>query len=101
MLALLIAMAPLVSGEIFGDVKSGDTYLAAADVELTCGTETVAAKTDSVGSFRIRAKATGKCRFTLKWKDQTPTVDVVVFDRPTRYRIVLETVDGKFVLKRV
>ena len=101
MLALLIAITPIASGEIFGDVKSGDTYLVGAEVQLACGTETVTAKTDSVGSFRIRAKASGKCQFILKWKDQSPAVAVVVFDRPTRYRMVLESADGKFVLKRV
>jgi hypothetical protein len=37
----------------------------------------------------------------VTWKDQKPTVEVVVFDQPTRYRFVLEDQKGTFVLKRV
>lgn len=98
MLTLLI-VAPLF-GEIFGDVKSGTSYIPAAEMTLTCGTESVVAKTDSVGSFRIRAKGKGKCTLLVKWKDQAPTIDVVVFDQPTRYRLLLEEKDGKWALKR-
>lgn len=109
MLALLIALASLPSpppppsppGEIFGEIKSGDAYLIDAQVRLICGADTVAAKTDSAGSFRLRSKGTGKCRLAVTWKEQSPAVDVVVFDRPTRYRLVLEEKDGKYLLKRV
>lgn len=101
MLSLLLVLTRLSFGEIFGDIKAGDRYLTMADVSLTCGTETVVAKTDSVGSFRIRSKANGKCRVSLKWKEQTIGVDVVVFDRPTRYRFSVEEVDGKSSLKRL
>jgi hypothetical protein len=101
MLTLLIALAPLVAGEIFGDLRSGDQYLAEVPIQLTCGSEVVEAKTDKEGSFRLRTKATGKCKLAITWKEETPTIDVVVFARPTRYRLVVEQQDGKYVLKRV
>jgi hypothetical protein len=101
MWALVWVLNAAVPGEIFGDVKSGDSYLPDAPVTLTCGTETVTAKTDSAGSFRLRAKATGKCRLAVTWKEQSPELDVVVFERPTRYRLLLEEKDGKFLLRRV
>ena len=101
MLTLLLALTRLAGGEISGDVRSGASYLADVPVKLACATDTVEAKTDKAGSFRIRSKATGKCKLTVTWKDQSPSVDVVLFDQPTRYRLVLDTVNGKLVLKRV
>lgn len=100
LIAALIA-TPVAGGEIFGEVRAGDQYAAAAEITLVCGQDTVTAKTDSTGSFRIRAKATGKCRFSVSWKGQAPSVDVVLFERPTRYRLVISESDGKWVLKRV
>lgn len=99
--ALLAALTLAAPGEIFGDIRSGDTYLADVGLTLTCGDETVRGRTDSSGSFRLRTTATGRCRLTLSWKDQSPSVDVVVFARPTRYRFVVEEQDGALVLKRV
>jgi hypothetical protein len=101
MLTVLFALAPLVAGEIFGDLRSGDTYLEDVPLQLTCGSEVVEARTDREGSFRLRTKATGKCRLAITWRDESPAIDVVVFARPTRYRLVVEQKDGKYVLKRV
>lgn len=101
MLTLILALTRLAGGEISGDLRSGDKYLADVPVKLACATDTVEAKTDKSGSFRIRSKDAGKCKLTVTWKDQSPSVDVVVFEKPTRYRLVLDTVGGKLVLKRV
>ncbi|MBM4187487.1 MAG: hypothetical protein FJ206_09265 [Gemmatimonadetes bacterium] len=91
----------LVGGEIFGEVRFGTDYLANTEVALVCGSDTVSAKTDSTGSYRLRAAATGKCIFSVALKSQRLTLDVVVFERPTRYRLVVEERAGKLVLKRV
>jgi hypothetical protein len=101
MLSLLVALVTLPPGEIFGDLRSGDDYLADVPLTLTCGTVTVTAQTDSTGSFRMRIQTTGKCLLQAAWKDQTAEIAVVVFTRPTRYRLVLEEQDGKLILKRV
>ena len=101
MLAVLMTVARLATGEIFGDVRSGEQYLADVPVQLTCGAETVEVKTDKSGSYRLKSKASGKCRLQVTWKAQSPSVDVVVFEKPTRYRLVLEEQNGKLVLKRV
>lgn len=101
----LIPMAALLAtglfGEIFGDLRLGDKYLGDTDIELTCGTEVVAAKTDSAGSFRIAAKGSGKCTVTVSYDKQKASLPIVVFDKPARYRFVLESKDGKYLLKRV
>jgi hypothetical protein len=101
MLTLLLALTRLAGGEITGDLRSGDQYLSDVPVKLTCATDTVEARTDKSGSFRLRSKEAGKCRLAVTWKDQSSAVDVVVFDKPTRYRLVAELVNGKLVLKRV
>jgi hypothetical protein len=101
MFTLLIGLAPLVAGEIFGDVRMGETYVKDVPIRLTCGADVVEAKTDSTGSYRVRTKASGKCQLQVTYKDQKPTVEVVVFEQPTRYRLILEDQKGTFVLKRV
>ena len=105
MLQFLLYLSTVTSavpaGEIFGDVRLGDKYLANAKLELTCGTETIKATTDSLGSFRFPGKTTGKCRVTVSYDNQTPSIDVVGFDKPARYRFVLELKDGKYTIKRV
>jgi len=101
MLPMFIALAPVFAGEIFGDLRAGDAYLADVPIQLTCGAESTEARTDSTGAYRIRSKGSGKCQLQVTYKDQKPTVDVVVFAQPTRYRLILEDQKGKFVLKRV
>ena len=102
MFAWLIPVTFLLPpGEIFGDIRSGETYLAEVPVVLTCGAEKVDGTTDKQGSFRLKTSGSGKCTLTVTWNKQSPSVDVVVFERPTRYRFVVEEVGGKLVLKRV
>jgi hypothetical protein len=100
-LALSIAAHSAVAGEIYGDVRLGEKYLPAVKLSLTCGTEKVEGTTDAAGSFRITAKGSGKCKFAVAYEKDVVDVDVVVFDKPTKYRFVLERAEGKLVLKRV
>lgn len=102
MLAWLIPLLAVVPpGEIFGDIRQGETYLADVPIVLTCGSEKVGGTTDKQGSFRLKTTGAGKCTLTVTWNKQSPSVDVVVFASPTRYRLIVEEVGGKFVLKRV
>lgn len=101
MLSLLVSLVPLMTGEIFGDIRSGDEYLAEVPVKLVCGEDTTEGATDKAGSFRLKTKGSGKCTLTVTWKEQSPSIAVVVFERPTRYRFVVEEKEGKLVLKRV
>jgi hypothetical protein len=104
MSVLLLSLATLTRlsfGEIFGDLRLGDKYLADTKLTLKCGTEVVEGTTDKSGSFRLAAKASGKCSLTVSYDKQTPSVEVVVFDKPARYRFILEAKDGKYLLRRV
>ncbi|HEX9166749.1 MAG TPA: hypothetical protein VF862_12625 [Gemmatimonadales bacterium] len=88
-------------GGIYGDLRLGDKYLAEVKVTLTCGAATAEATTDAKGSFRVTVQGEGKCRVGVSYEGQTPSVEVVVFEKPARYRLVLEQIEGKYVLKRV
>lgn len=102
-MALVIAamVTPVTAGEIFGDVRVGDRYVAQAPIRMVCGTDTTRGKTDDAGSFRLATKTGGKCVVTVTHEGADASVDVVVFEKPSRYRLVLELKDGAYILKRV
>ncbi len=99
MVAGLLAAAPF--GGVSGDLRLGDKYLANVQVTLTCGEASAETTTDEKGSFRLTVKGEGKCRVSVSYEGQNPSVEVVVFEKPARYRLVLEEADGTYVLKRV
>ncbi len=99
-LTLLILAAPPFGG-ISGDLRLGNKYLSGVKVTLTCGEATAETTTDEKGSFRLTVAGEGKCRVAVAYQDQAPGLDIVVFSKPARYRLVLEQVEGKYVLKRV
>ena len=88
-------------GEVFGDVRVGEDYVKEAAVELKCGDEVVKGKTDASGSYRLTAKGSGKCSISVTHDGQTPSVEVVVFEKASRYRLVLEKKGETWTLKRV
>jgi len=101
LLVLNFAAAPLPASTIFGDLRLGEKYVADVEVNLVCGPDSTSGKTDAEGSFRLTVKTGGKCQLTVHYDKQTPSVEVVAFDKPARYRLVLELKDGKYLLKRV
>lgn len=100
LLATFLAPSP-AAGTIAGDVRLGEKYLADLPLELKCGAEIVQARTDAAGSFRITVKGGGKCQLTISYEKQAPSIDVVVFEQPAKYRLVIELKDGKYAIKRV
>ena len=101
MLAVGAIAASAAFGELFGDVRVGEAYVKEAAVELKCGTEVVKGKTDANGSYRLTAKGNGKCTFSITHEGQTATLDVVLFEQPARYRLMLEKKGEAWTLKRV
>ena len=89
------------TGEVFGDLRVGEDYVKEAALELKCGDEVVKGKTDSTGSYRLTAKASGKCSISVTHDGQTASVDVVLFDKAARYRLVLEKKGDTWTLRRV
>lgn len=98
-MAALMASAPV--GEIYGDVRLGEKYLAELPVELKCGTEVVKGTTDKAGSFRLSTKTGGKCDLSITYDKQTVSIQVVVFEKPAQYRLMVEKKGEAYSLKRV
>ena len=88
-------------GEVFGDLRVGEEYVKEAVLELKCAAEVVKGKTDATGSYRLTAKASGKCTISVAHEGQAPSVDVVLFDKAARYRLVLEKKGDTWTLRRV
>ena len=68
MYSLLMALTALTTpalGEIFGDLRLDDKYLAATKLELTCGDQVASTVTDSLGTFRLAVKGNGKCTVSV------------------------------------
>lgn len=101
MLSLLLFSALFARGEIYGDLRMGDKYLADAKIQLTCGSETSETITDAKGSFRLRVKASGKCQVKVIHGPHNAALEVVLFDKPAQYRLLLEDKDGKTTLKQL
>ena len=89
------------AGSIYGDVRMSEKYLPELPLTLTCGAEAVEGKTDTAGSFRLTVKSGGRCSLGITYDGQTAALDVVVFEKPAQYRLVLELKDGKYSLRRV
>ena len=89
------------AGEVFGDLRVGEDYVKEAALELKCGEEVVKGKTDASGSYRLTAKASGKCTISVTHGGQTASVEVVLFEKAARYRLVLEKKGDTWTLRRV
>ena len=89
------------AGEVFGDLRVGEDYVKEAALELKCGEEVVKGKTDASGSYRLTAKASGKCTISVTHASQTASVEVVLFEKAARYRLVLEKKGDTWTLRRV
>ena len=105
MMKLMVVLGALAmwapAGEVFGDLRVGEVYVKEAALELKCGDEVVKGKTDASGSYRLTAKGSGKCTISVTHEGQTASVDVVVFEKPARYRLVLEKKGDTWTLRRV
>lgn len=103
LISLVLSLAGAAGGaaEIYGDVRLGDAYVQGAPVAVKCGETVASGTTDKSGSFRLSIAAEGKCTFSITHQKAVVSAEVIVFDKPARYRFVLEPKDGGFVLRRV
>lgn len=92
---------PAVAGEIFGTLSEG-TKAVDAGVKLVISISGKAdtTATDKFGSYRFIVKDKGKCTLTVHYKTQSPSVQVVSYDKATRYDLILEAKEGAYSLRR-
>ncbi len=80
------------AGEVFGTIsENGKPLAAGASLKLECG---------DASAQGIRTASTGDCRLILTYKGASPSVKVSLFEKPTRYDLVVKEEGGKVTLSR-
>ena len=89
------------AAEIHGTVSEGGKPVPAGTaLKLECGQATATGKTDEFGSYSLKVGGTGECRLSLDYKGASPSIRVTVYDRPSRYDLVVADEHGKPELRR-
>lgn len=89
------------AAEIHGTVSENGKPLAAGVVlKLDCGEVSASAKTDKFGAYSLKIAATGVCRLSASYKGETPSLKVTLYEKPSRYDVVVKEEAGKLSLAR-
>lgn len=99
-IGLLAVARTAWAAEIHGTVSENGKPLAALAVKLDCAGATASAKTDEFGSYSLKLNGTGDCRLSLDYKGSNPSLKVTVYDKPSRYDLVVAEEGGKPVVRR-
>ncbi len=99
-LALSLAGAA-AAAEIHGTLsENGKPLPGGVALKLECGQVSASARTDEFGSYSLKIAGTGECRLSIDYKGGSPSVKVTVYDRPSRYDLVVTDENGKPGLRR-
>lgn len=101
---LLLTLLPSVAiaGEIYGSLTEAEKSVGeGVRVEIRCGEKSYpAAATDKYGSYRLYVQETGKCTLKVRYKQQSPAIEISSYERSVRYDLVLQKQDGQYALRR-
>ncbi len=100
MLAVLLAASAAAGGEIYGTLSDEGKPVATGTLRLACADATAEAKTDAYGSYSLKTAATGKCTLSVPSAAGAPALAVTVYEKSTRYDLVLGHAGGKTTLSR-
>ena len=93
--------AAAAAAEIHGTLSEGGKPVPAGTaVRLECSGTSAGGSTDAYGSYSVRIGATGACKFVLDWKGASLSLPVTVYEKPSRYDLVVAEEGGKPVLRR-
>ncbi len=96
-----LAAVSASAAEIHGTAsEAGKPLGKGVAMKLECGGESATAATDEFGSYSLKINATGECRLSLDYKGASPSLKVTVYERPSRYDVVVKEEAGKLVLAR-
>ena len=99
-LCLLPGAAALAS-EVFGTVsENGKPLPAGVAVKLECEGGSASGVTDQFGSYSVKTAATGDCKLSLTHKGSSPSLKVTLYEKPSRYDLVVKDEAGKLTLAR-
>lgn len=101
-LTLALSAASLLgAAEIHGTVsENGKPVPAGTSLKLDCGGSSVSATTDAYGSYSLKTSATGDCTLALQHKGSSASLKVTLYEKPSRYDLVVKEDGGKLTLVR-
>lgn len=89
------------AAEIHGTVsEDGKTLPQGVSLKLDCGGTSASAQTDQYGSYSLKVAASGECVLSLEYKKSSPSVKITVYEKPSRYDLVVKEEAGKLSLTR-
>ena len=87
--------------EIFGTISEGGKALPAGTVvKLDCGAGSVSGVTDQFGSYSLKSQSSGDCSLTLTYKGSSASLKVTLYEKPSRYDLVVRQEAGKLAIAR-
>ena len=97
----LVPAAAAVASEVFGTVsENGKPLAAGVALKLACEGGSASGVTDEFGSYSLKTPATGDCRLSLTHKGSSPSLKVTLYEKPSRYDLVVKDEAGKLSLAR-
>ncbi|HEV8336573.1 MAG TPA: hypothetical protein VGR67_09170 [Candidatus Polarisedimenticolia bacterium] len=102
MAGLLLFSSSALAGEMYGTItEAGKPIGEGVAVEARCGEKSYpAVKTDKSGAYHLAVQEKGKCHLTVRYKSQSPALDVASYDEGVQVDLVLESKDGSYTLRR-
>ncbi|HEY4347667.1 MAG TPA: hypothetical protein VGM80_08750 [Gaiellaceae bacterium] len=99
-LGMLLATA-VSAAEVHGTIsENGKPLPQGLLVKLEClGGVAASAATDSFGGYSLKTAASGDCKITVDYKGGL-SLPVAVYDKPSRYDLIVKTDGGKTILAR-
>ena len=102
MAGMLLLSSSALAGEMYGTIsEAGKPIGEGVAVEAKCGQASYpAVKTDKSGAYHLVVQEKGKCHLTVKYKNQSPAIDVASYDEGVQVDLVLELKSGSYTLRR-
>jgi hypothetical protein len=95
-------LAALVSAaEIHGTIsENGKPLPKGVAVKLDCGGTSASGSTDPFGGYSVKINATGDCKVSVDYKGSSGSLPVTIYEKPSRYDLIVKTDGGKTSLVR-
>jgi hypothetical protein len=94
--------AALPAAEVHGTISEGGKPLPqGVGVKLECpGGAAASTTTDAYGGYSLKTSASGDCKLSVDYKGSSLSLPVSVYDKPSRYDLVVKNEGGKTSLAR-
>ena len=100
-IVLTLWAAAGLGAEIFGTISEGGKPIpAGAPVKLDCGGAAVSGVTDEYGSYSLKGATSGECALSVTYKGGTGSLQVTLYEKPSRYDLVVKQEAGKLEVAR-